>query len=70
MLPFLFCSMTMQAVGRAAGSIVREVRRQFRELGLMDGKNKPDYASCVRISTRAAQREMIIPSVLAKSSAA
>ncbi|MBC8274293.1 MAG: sodium/proton-translocating pyrophosphatase, partial [Chloroflexi bacterium] len=65
MLPFLFCSMTMQAVGRAAGSIVREVRRQFKELSLMDGKDKPDYASCVRISTSAAQKEMILPSVLA-----
>ena len=65
MLPFLFCSMTMQAVGRAAGGIVREVRRQFKELSLMDGKDKPDYASCVRISTRAAQKEMILPSVLA-----
>jgi len=65
MLPFLFCSMTMQAVGRAAGSIVREVRRQFRELSLMDGKDKPDYASCVLISTSAAQKEMILPSVLA-----
>jgi len=65
MLPFLFCSMTMQAVGRAAGSIVREVRRQFKELSLMDGKDKPDYASCVLISTTAAQKEMILPSVLA-----
>lgn len=65
MLPYLFCSMTMQAVGRAAGSIVREVRRQFRELSLMDGKDEPDYASCVLISTRAAQKEMILPSVLA-----
>jgi K(+)-stimulated pyrophosphate-energized sodium pump len=65
MLPFLFCSMTMQAVGRAAGGIVREVRRQFAELGLMEGKNDPDYASCVRISTSAAQKEMILPSVLA-----
>ncbi|MFQ6040215.1 MAG: sodium/proton-translocating pyrophosphatase, partial [Candidatus Poribacteria bacterium] len=65
MLPFLFCSMTMQAVGRAAGSIVREVRRQFAKLSLMDGKDEPDYASCVTISTRAAQKEMILPSVLA-----
>jgi len=65
MLPFLFCSMTMQAVGRAAGGIVREVRRQFKELSLMDGKDKPDYASCVRISTSAAQKEMILPSILA-----
>jgi len=65
MLPFIFCSLTMQAVGRAAGKIVTEVLRQFTELGLMDRKNKPDYQSCVRISTIAAQKEMIIPSILA-----
>ncbi len=66
MMAFIFCAMTMKAVGRAAGSMVEEVRRQFREKpGIMDGKDKPDYARCVEISTAGAQREMLVPSLLA-----
>jgi K(+)-stimulated pyrophosphate-energized sodium pump len=65
-LPFLFCSSTMAAVGRIAFKVVREVRRQFREIpGLMAGRAKPDYARCVDIATKGAQREMILPSLLA-----
>jgi len=63
---FLFCAMTMKAVGRAAKGMVEEVRRQFREMpGIMKGTQQPDYAAPVAISTKAAQREMILPSMLA-----
>lgn len=66
MAAFLFCGLTMGAVGRAAQSMVEEVRRQFQEIkGILEGKATPDYGRCVEISTRSAQREMIIPSVLA-----
>jgi len=66
MMAFVFCAMTMKAVGRAAGSMVNEVRRQFKEIpGIMDGTGKPDYAKCVSISTSGAQREIILPSALA-----
>jgi K(+)-stimulated pyrophosphate-energized sodium pump len=66
MLPFLFSSMTMQAVGRAAGKIIEEVRRQFREIpGIMEGEADPDYARCVEISTKSALTEMIAPGLLA-----
>ena len=66
MMAFIFCALTMKAVGRAAGSMVEEVRRQFKEKpGIMAGTDKPDYARCVEISTKGAQREMMIPSLLA-----
>ncbi len=66
MMVFVFCAMTMKAVGRAAQSMVMEVRRQFREIaGIMEGTTEPDYASCVSISTKGAQREMILPSCIA-----
>jgi K(+)-stimulated pyrophosphate-energized sodium pump len=66
MMAFVFCAMTMKAVGRAAGAMVEEVRRQFKDIpGIMEGKGKPDYARCVSISTKGAQREMLLPSLLA-----
>ncbi|MBR1689040.1 MAG: sodium-translocating pyrophosphatase [Prevotella sp.] len=66
MAAFLFCGLTMGAVGRAAQTMVEEVRRQFREIkGILEGKSTPDYGRCVEISTRSAQREMIFPSLLA-----
>ena len=66
MMAFLFCGLTMNAVGRAAQHMVEEVRRQFREIkGILEGKAEPDYARCVQISTKGAQREMIFPSLLA-----
>lgn len=66
MMAFVFCAMTMKAVGRAAGSMVEEVRRQFKEFpGIMTGTQKPDYARCVAISTKGAQREMLVPSLMA-----
>ena len=65
-MAFVFSAMTMKAVGRAAGSMVEEVRRQFKEIpGIMDGSATPEYAKCVAISTKGAQREMILPSMLA-----
>jgi inorganic pyrophosphatase/K(+)-stimulated pyrophosphate-energized sodium pump len=65
MLAFVFCAMTMKAVGRSAADMVEEVRRQFREIpGIMEGTGKPDYAACVEISTAAAQREMVVPALL------
>ncbi|CAI8055597.1 Putative K(+)-stimulated pyrophosphate-energized sodium pump [Geodia barretti] len=65
-MAFYFCALTMKAVGRSAGAMVEEVRRQFREKpGIMRGEEKPDYARCVEISTVGAQREMILPSLIA-----
>lgn len=66
MMAFLFCGLTMNAVGRAAAHMVEEVRRQFREIkGILEGKAEPDYARCVQISTLGAQKEMVFPSLLA-----
>ena len=66
MMSFLFCGLTMNAVGRAAGKMVIEVRRQFREIkGILTGEGTPDYKRCVEISTKAAQQEMIFPSIIA-----
>ncbi len=66
MMSFLFCGLTMNAVGRAAQSMVTEVRRQFREIkGILTGEATPDYARCVEISTKGAQREMLLPSLIA-----
>ena len=65
-LPFVFAALTMDSVGKAAQSVVKEVRRQFKEIkGLMEGKAEPDYASCVDLCTRASLREMVMPTVIA-----
>ena len=66
MMAFVFCGLTMNAVGRAAGKMVEEVRRQFHTIaGILEGKAEPDYARCVEISTKGAQHEMVVPSLLA-----
>jgi K(+)-stimulated pyrophosphate-energized sodium pump len=66
MLPFVFCSRAIQAVGRAAQSMIEEVRRQFKEIpGIMEGSQEPDYERCVDISTKAALKEMVVPGMMA-----
>lgn len=66
MMAFVFCAMTMKAVGRAAGAMVDEVRRQFKEIpGILEGRATPEYAKCVEISTKGAQKEMLLPSLIA-----
>ncbi len=66
MMPFLFCSFSLSAVGRAAGAIIEEVRRQFRaDKGILEGSSKADYSRCVKITTKAAQKEMLLPSLSA-----
>ena len=68
MASFVFCALTISAVGKAAGEMVNEVRRQFREIkGILEGTGKPDYAQCVSISTTGALKAMILPSLLAIS---
>jgi K(+)-stimulated pyrophosphate-energized sodium pump len=65
-LPFVFAALTMESVGKAAQSVVVEVRRQFKEItGLMEGKAEPDYASCVDLCTKASLRQMVLPTVVA-----
>lgn len=65
-LPFVFAALTMESVGKAAQSIVKEVRRQFKEIvGIMDGKAEPDYKTCVDLCTRSSLREMVLPSLIA-----
>ncbi|MBU1113149.1 MAG: sodium/proton-translocating pyrophosphatase, partial [Candidatus Omnitrophica bacterium] len=66
MLPFIFCALSLRAVSRAAAAIIEEVRRQFRQIkGLLEGKAEADYSTCVALTTKAAQHQMIIPSLLA-----
>lgn len=67
LLPFVFSSFAMRSVGKAAQKVVQEVRRQFRELSIMDGKDQPEYGKCVDIVTKAALQEMIVPGILAIS---
>ena len=66
MLPFLFSALTMDSVSKAANKMIEEVRRQFKTIpGIMEGTGKPDYSSCVQISTQAALREMMVPGIMA-----